>query len=67
MPRHIRSLAAAAVFIAIYVFWLHSHPEALSFREQYQMFLFSWDYLLEHLLIAGGMAEYIGEFLMQFC
>ncbi len=57
----------AAVFAALaFCFWAFWHPEWLNFHEQYQMFLFSWDYLVEHLALPGGMGVYISEFLVQF-
>ncbi len=57
----------AAVFAALaFCFWAFWHPEWLNFHEQYQMFLFSWDYLKEHLALPGGMGVYLSEFLVQF-
>jgi len=52
--------------IASLVFWMAIHPEWLSFHEQYQMFLFRGDYLYEHLAFAGGLADYLAEFSVQF-
>ena len=57
----------AAVFAAlVFCFWAFGYPEWLNFHEQYQMFLFSWDYLMEHLALPGGVGVYISEFLVQF-
>jgi len=57
----------AAVFAALaFCFWAFGYPEWLNFHEQYQMFLFSWDYLMEHLALPGGMGVYLSEFLVQF-
>lgn len=53
-------------YIAIYIFWCFCHPEALSYQEQFQMFLFDSEYLLNRLAMPGGMADYIGEFVVQF-
>ncbi|MCR5455258.1 MAG: DUF6057 family protein [Bacteroidales bacterium] len=59
-------LTAALLALAAFVFWAFVRPEWLNFHEQYQMFLFSWDYLAEHLSLPGGMSVYFGEFLVQF-
>lgn len=66
MSRPLRIIVSSALFVTVFLFWAVAHPESLSFYEQYQMFLFSWDYLFEHLVVAGGMAEYAAEFLVQF-
>lgn len=56
---------SAAYAIAVFVFWL-LHAEFLSYQEQYQLFLFSADYAAERFSVAGGLADYVGEFLTQF-
>ncbi len=38
----------------------------LCFQEQYQMFLFDTNYFLERIVLPGGLADYISEFLVQF-
>lgn len=43
------------------------YPELLSYHEQYQLFLFNADYLIARLSVAGGIADYVSEFLVQFC
>ena len=52
--------------LAIYLFWWLAYPHALSYQEQYQLFLFTGDYFLERIGVAGGLADYIGEFITQF-
>ncbi len=52
--------------VGIFLFWYVGHPEALAYQEQNQLFLWSMDYLCHDLSIAGGLAGYIGEFLVQF-
>ena len=52
--------------LAIFLFWWLAYPHALSYQEQYQLFLWTGDYLVERLSVAGGLADYIGEFLTQF-
>lgn len=57
----------ALYLVGMFLFWFLVHPEALSLHEQCQMFLFDLDYMLDRLSVAGGLADYISEFLVQFC
>ena len=52
--------------IAIWLFWWLCYPHALSYQEQYQLFLTDFDYLAGRLGVAGGLADYVGEALTQF-
>lgn len=52
--------------LATWCFWAFIHPELLSYNEQLQMFLFKWNYLTERISVAGGVADYISEFIVQF-
>ena len=52
--------------IFVFLFSWKSHPELLSFHEQNQMFLFSYDYFLERISLAGGLTDYVSEYLVQF-
>lgn len=45
--------------------WLGA-PEYLLYQEQYQLFLFSPDYLADRLSLPGGFADWLGEFVVQF-
>lgn len=54
------------LWTGIFLFWFLVHPLTLGFQEQNQLFLFTWDYLLDHLTRAGGLADYIAEFITQF-
>ncbi len=38
----------------------------MNYQEQYQLFLWTWDYLLERLSVPGGFADYLSELLVQF-
>ncbi len=59
--------AIALLFgIFAFIFAWKSHPELLSFHEQNQMFLFSSDYFLQRFCVAGGLADYVSEYLVQF-
>ncbi|MBR2103996.1 MAG: hypothetical protein IJ933_01785 [Bacteroidales bacterium] len=58
----ILSLFAAVIYVCYGVV----HPEWFNYHEQYQLFMFGWDYLSEHLSYASGLTEYVSEFLVQF-
>ncbi len=38
---------------------------SLNYQEQYQLFLWKWDYLVERVSTPGGMADYVGEMFVQ--
>lgn len=67
MINALRTPISTILFAVVFFFWLFMHPEALSFHEQYQMFLTTWAFLSDHLSVVGGVAEYIAEFFTQFC
>ena len=52
--------------LVVFFFWIILHPYDLSFQEQNQLFLFTWDYFLERISVCGGLADYIAEFITQF-
>lgn len=52
--------------IGVFLFWWLWHPEALSFQEQNQLFLWTGNYLAERLSTSGGLADWLGEFIVQF-
>lgn len=52
--------------VAVVVFWAVPYVGGLCFQEQYQMFLFDTNYFLERIVLPGGLADYISEFLVQF-
>ncbi len=54
------------VGIGIFMFWFFLYPHALSYQEQYQLFLWTSDYFIEKLSIPGGLVNWLGEFIVQF-
>ena len=52
--------------VAVVIFWAVPFVGGLCFQEQYQMFLFNTGYFLERIVLPGGLADYISEFLVQF-
>lgn len=62
----IKWCATLLLGVLMALWWGWVNPHILSFQEQYQLFLFSGDYLVERLSLPGGMADYLGEFFTQF-
>lgn len=52
--------------IMVFQFWCLVHPFILTFHEQNQLFLFTADYWSQRIAVAGGFADYLSEFLVQF-
>ena len=52
--------------IGVFVFWYFFYPHALNYQEQYQLFLWTGDYFLERVSVPGGLADWLGEFIVQF-
>lgn len=52
--------------VAVVIFWAVPFVGGLCFQEQYQMFLFDTGYFLGRIVLPGGLADYISEFLVQF-
>ena len=66
ISQHGFHLSAAALAVAIYCFWYFLRPFVLLAREQSQLFQWNGEYLLERLAVPGGLAQYVGEMLVQF-
>ena len=54
------------VGIGMFLFWYLLYPHALSYQEQYQLFLWTWDYFVVRVGLPGGLADWLGEFIVQF-
>ncbi|WP_036878853.1 DUF6057 family protein [Xylanibacter oryzae] len=52
--------------VAVFIFWDVLYPCYLSYQEQFQLFLFDGNYFMERIIVPGGLADYIAEFLTQF-
>ena len=50
--------------VAVVISWSVPYMSGLCFQEQYQMFLFDANYFLERIVLPGGLADYISEFLV---
>ncbi len=62
----ISAALTAALGVCVFLFWYVGFPHALSYHEQYQLFLWTSDYLLERISVPGGVSDWIGEFIVQF-
>lgn len=59
--------AISVVFgLAVWYFWTKPYLSALSFQEQYQLFLSTGDYFVERICVPGGLADYLAEWLTQW-
>ena len=66
MNKIIRHISTAVFGIAVFLFWLILYPHITGLQEQNQLFLFTWDFFVERISVAGGLADYIAEFITQF-
>ena len=53
-------------FAAFFLYFFIFNRYLLAYQEQLQLFRFDWNYFTGHLAKPGGVAEYIGAFLIQF-
>lgn len=52
--------------IGMFLFWYLLYPHALSYQEQYQLFVWTGDYFVERICLPGGFADWLGECFVQF-
>ena len=52
--------------LILFLFWEIGYPCYFSYQEQFQLFLFSSNYFMERIVVPGGLADYVAEFLTQF-
>lgn len=66
VSRYVRWAVSLFLGIGVFLFWNVAYPQALNYQEQNQLFLFTADYLMERISVAGGLADYVSEFIAQF-
>ena len=66
LNKHVDWLLTLFFGLVVFLFWAYRYPFALTFQEQLQLFLFDADYFCERMVEPGGLARYVGEFLVQF-
>ncbi len=54
------------LFIAIFLYLWLGCPQYLLYQEQYQLFQFTGSYFTNAIVVPGGFADYISEFVVQF-
>ena len=66
MDKAYRATISLLLGAAVFSFWMWLYPQDLSYQEQNQLFLFTWDYFRERIALPGGLADWLSEFLVQF-
>ena len=64
--KHWQGILSLLFAVIVALFWALPYRCALSFQEQYQLFLFTPDYFTERMSVPGGLADYVAEFITQF-
>lgn len=64
--KHLQGILSLLFAVAVALFWAFPYRCALSYQEQYQLFLFTPSYFTERISVPGGLADYVGEFITQF-
>ena len=64
--KHLQGILSLLFAVAIALFWAIPYRCALSYQEQYQLFLFTPSYFTERMSVPGGLADYVAEFITQF-
>jgi len=62
-----KMLVSVGVGCAIFGWWYQEYPAHIIYQEMFQMFLYDGDYAWERIMVPGGMACYLSDFLSQFC
>ena len=66
MTKYAPWLLTLLLGVAAFLFWWLRYPFALSYQEQFQLFLFDGDYFWSRVSEPGGLARCVSEFLVQF-
>lgn len=61
-----QQMTVAVIAIVVFCFWYFLFPFVPVVREMSQLFLWTGDYMMERLVIPGGLAQYLGEMVSQF-
>ena len=64
--RYWEHITVAFLAIVVFCFWLFLYPFIPVTREMSVLFLWNTDYLMERLVVPGGLAQYLGEGIAQF-
>ena len=64
--RFTRTICTLLFGVAVLHFFGLAYPHHLHYQEQYQLFLFDWDYVWDIVKLPGGVADLFGRFCTQF-
>lgn len=64
--KHLQGILSLLFAVAVALFWAFPYRCALSYQEQYQLFLFTPSYFTERISVPGELADYAAEFITQF-
>ena len=64
--KHLHLLYTLLFGVAVLLFFGLAYPHHLHYQEQYQLFLFDWDYVWDIVRLPGGVADLLGRFCTQF-
>lgn len=59
-------LFTVVTFCGIFLFLWLKCPQYLLYHEQNQLFLFTGSYFAKNIIVPGGIADYLSEFIVQF-
>lgn len=66
MTAYWKVAAWVAFAVASFLYWCYVSPSLLIDREQTVLFLFNNDYFLQRIVVPGGLARFLGDFVAQF-
>ena len=66
IQKHAPLLLTFVYGLSVFLFWWCRYPFALTYQEQFQLFMFDDDYFCSRIIEPGGLARYVAEFLVQF-
>lgn len=61
-----QQLLLTLLAVVVFCFWYFLYPHVVVMREIPQLFLWNSDYLMERLVLPGGLAQYLSELIVQF-
>ena len=64
--KYLRGLCTLLFGVAVLLFFGLAYPHHLHYQEQFQLFLFDWDYVWDIVRLPGGVADLLGRFCTQF-
>ena len=64
--KHWKALLSCLFAVAVFLFFYLGQTHVLIYHEWTQMFQFTDAYFLDRIVVPGGLARYLGEFLSQF-